>query len=252
MSSTPAPSDDRFPHPLLIANNPSIGMEKAAQFITAFLVLLAVLFAAPPAQAQYDAGTAYLGVRGGVASTSFSGSGLDASSRSGATAGMQLGYHATEALTVEFGIQYTRRGAESMQATGGPNVSDALDYQNDRVRIDYLDFPALVKLTAPVEAVRLSAFAGPMLSFRNSGSTLNGSETQGRLQSEASVDDRFLTYDLQGVVGGEIALPIPGLSNTEVALDGRYGYGFVNVDQVQGFTLESRTLTGGLSVRTAL
>lgn len=227
-------------------------MEKATQTVSVPLLLLAALLMAPPAQAQYEAGTAYVGVRGGAASASFGGGDLDASSRSGSTFGLQFGYHSTEALSVEIGVEYARRGAESMVGEGGPNVSDALDYSNDRLRVDYLDFPILAKLTAPIEAVRVTAFAGPMLSFRLGGSTLNGSETQQRLQSEASVDDRLLTYDFQGVVGGEIAVPIPGISDTEVALDGRYGYGFVNIDQVQGFEFSTRALSGGLTVRTTL
>jgi hypothetical protein len=147
---------------------------------------------------------------------------------------------------------YTERGADGVTTSGAPNTSSpAFDYDDDRLSINYYDFPLLVKVTAPLEAVKLRAMAGPALSFVRSAEE-NGRSTQRNIESTPPVERRFLLYDFSGVVGGELAVPFPGVVNGEVALDGRYTFGLDNIDQTQGFELKNRTLSGSLIFRFAI
>jgi hypothetical protein len=165
---------------------------------------------------------------------------------------VSLQYHVNEALSVELGALYTERGADAVTSSGAPNASSpAFDYDDDRLTVNYYDFPLLVKLTAPFEAVKVRAMAGPALSFLQSAQE-NGSSFQRSIESTPEVERRFLLYDFSGVVGGEIAVPFPGFVDGEVALDGRYTFGFDNIDQTQGFELKNRTLSGSLVFRFAI
>lgn len=157
-------------------------------------------------------------------------------------------YNINEALSAEMDFEYIQRGADAVSATGGVSVSDAFDLSDDEFTVDYLQFPVLLKLTAPIEQVKVRALAGPSVSFLVDAEQ-NGDSFQRAIQSELPVENRFLLYDISGVVGGELALPVPGLANSEVALDGRYTFGFINVDQTQGFEINNRALTGSLMFR---
>jgi hypothetical protein len=177
---------------------------------------------------------------------------VEASSQRGFSGGVNLQYHVNEALSVELGAVYTERGAEDVSSSGAPNASSsAFNYTEDNLSIEYYDFPLLVKLTAPIEAVKVRALAGPSLSFLQSAEE-NGLDVQRGIESEPEVERRFLLYDLAGVVGGEIAVPLPGLVNGEVAIDGQYSFGLGNIDQTQGYELKNRTLSGSLIFRVAL
>ncbi|MFB6272976.1 MAG: porin family protein [Salinibacter sp.] len=216
--------------------------------ILALLVVGSLVLVPRSTQAQNQPGALYVGLQGGISQSSFTGDGVSSNSRQGLTGGIHFMYNINEALSVEFDFLYTERGANSITAQGGPDVSDAYDLAGDRMTIDYYDFPVLFKLTAPIEAVKVRAFVGPSISFL-AGATENGNTVQKDLQSEVPVTDRFLLYDLGGVVGGEIAVPLPGVANGELAVDGRYTIGYSNVDQTQDFTLKNRSLSGSLVFR---
>ena len=223
----------------------------AASFV--FLVGAACLVAPPSATAQNQPGALYLGVQGGLAQSQLAGDRVEASSRQGFNGGVSFQYNVNEVLSVELGALYTRRGADNVTSSGAPNTSSpAFDYDDDRLTINYYDFPLLVKLTAPIEAVKVRALAGPALSFLASADE-NGDDIQRSIESTPAVERRFLLYDFAGVLGGEIALPLPsGFVDGEVAIDGRYTFGLDNIDQTQGFELRNRTMSGSLIFRFAI
>lgn len=235
----------RFPHSAID------GMNKLTRtlFVGATLVALATIFLIPKSTlAQNEPGVAYFGVQGGLSQATFGGESVSASSRKGATLGADVSYNLNDVLSVELDFLYSELGADGVTVQGGPNVSDAYDYQDDAVRVDYFQFPVLLKVTAPIEVVKVRAVFGPSLSFL-SGAEENGSSTQTDLQSEQPVTNRFLLHDFGGVVGGEIALPVPVLGGSEVALTGRYNLGLKDVDQTQGFTIKNRAYSGSLVFR---
>lgn len=229
-------------------------MNKLTQslFATLTVFAFAVFFLSPTeVKAQNEPGRVYFGVQGGLAQSSFSGSGTESSGLQGYSAGAHFMYHINEVLSAEMDFLFTRRGADGVNAASGPNVSNAYDLSDADVELTYYDFPLLLKLTAPIEQVNLRAMAGPAISFQT-GATINGEEIQRQLQSEARVQNRFLLYDVFGVVGGEIALPVPGLAQSEVAIDGRYSFGLKNVEQTQDMEMKNRSLSGSLIFRFAL
>lgn len=222
--------------------------------VTSFAIFLGCAFVAAPhsATAQNEPGELSLGLHGGLAQSQFAGDGVDASSLQGFSGGIGFQYHVNEVFSVELGALYTQRGAEDVTASAAPNTSSpAFNYSEDRLTVNYYDFPLLLKITAPIEAVKIRALAGPALSFLRSASQ-NGNDVQRYTESAKPVENRFLLYDFAGVVGGEIAVPLPGLVNGEVAVDGRYSFGLDNVEQTQGFEFKNRTLSGSLIFRFAM
>ncbi|MCS3784577.1 porin family protein [Salinibacter ruber] len=225
---------------------------------TQLALLVLTLFALVPlsllphsAKAQPEPGSVHLGVRGGLTQSTFDVDQGSANSVSGFTGGLQVEYGINEALSVQLGFLYAERGADDITVQGGANTSDAFDLESDQISATYLDFPVLFKLTAPINAVEVSVMAGPSINFV-SDATLNGSSRQQALQSNAPVTNRMLLYDFAGVVGGEVAVPVPRLANVEVALDGRYSYGFKNIEQTQGFDFRNQGFNGSLIVRVEL
>jgi hypothetical protein len=226
-------------------------MDTLKRTLSATLALFVVAaFALNPqsAQAQNQPEAVYVGLQGGLAQSSLTGDGVESSSRRGFTGGLEFMYNINETLSVDSDFLYAKKGGDQVVADGGASTSDAFNFEEDRVTINYVEFPVLFKLTAPIEAVKIRAMAGPSVSFL-ADARENGLSEQQDFQSNVQVNDRFLLYDLAGVVGGEIALPLPGLADGEVALDGRYTFGLRNVDQTQGFNIKNRSFSGSLVVR---
>lgn len=201
-------------------------------------------------QAQDEPGAFYLGLQGGLNQTTLEGESVTSSS---SQSNMHLGgfaaYNVNEAFSVQLGVSYHERGADNVSADGGPVESDALNLDGASVDLEYVEFPVLFKLTAPIEVVKVRAFAGPGLNLMT-GATINGRETL-PLQSNDEVSDRFHFYDAFGILGGEIGIPIPGPVD-EFAIDGRYQFGLFDIDVNQGFDIKNQGFTGTASVRFAL
>lgn len=227
-------------------------MDTLTRNFTATVILLigtGFLMGPSSATAQNPADQLYLGVEGGLAQSQFTGDGTDASSHQGGSAGVNAMYNINGALSVELKALYTRRGADGVTASAKPGTSSpAFNLSDDDFTLDYFHFPLLVKLTAPIEAVRIRALGGPAISFLD-GATKNGNEIRRNFEAELPAKDRFKFYDLSGVVGGEIAVPLPGLLDGEVAVEGRYTFGFPNIDNRPGFDVSTQSLSGALTVR---
>lgn len=222
-------------------------------FFGTLTAIALLVFALGPSdvEAQNEAGAVYLGFQGGLTQSSVTGSGIESSGRQGYTGGFHVMYNLTDMLSAQMDFLYTERGAEGVNADSGPNVSSAYDLSDSVVDLKYFDFPLLFKATAPIDQVKLSAMAGPAISFQT-GATIDGDEVQRHLESNPRVQNRFLLYDLLGIVGGELAVPLPGISNSEVALDARYQFGLKNVEQTQDMELKNRSFSGSLLFRFAL
>ena len=218
----------------------------------AFLIGIGVFLAPTSMLAQNQSDQLHFGVEGGLAQSQFTGNGTDASSHQGFSGGINFMYNLNEALSGELKALYTEGGADEVTASADPGTSSpAFNLDGDEFTLDYYQFPILAKLTAPIDVVKIRALAGPAISFLD-GATKNGDETQRNIQSEPPVNRRFKFYDLSGVVGGEIAVPLSGLLNAEVAVEGRYQFGLPNIDNQQGFEIKNQSFNGVLTFRIPL
>ncbi|WP_263819854.1 porin family protein [Salinibacter sp.] len=218
----------------------------------AFFIGIGVFLVPTSVLAQNQSDQLHLGVEGGLAQSQFTGDGTDASSYQGFSGGINFMYNLNEALSVEVKALYTESGADEVTASADPGTSSpAFNLDGDKFALDYYQFPILAKLTAPIEVVKIRALAGPAISFLD-GATKNGEDTRRNVQSEPPVNRRFKFYDLSGVVGGEIAVPLSGLLNAEVAVEGRYQFGLPNIDNQQGFEIKNQSFNGALTFRIPL
>jgi len=219
-------------------------------FLAAFLSGLLLAAAPLTTQAQDEPGTFYVGLQGGLNQTTLTGNAVTAASaRSNPHVGALAAYNVNEAFSVQLGASYVQSGADGVDADGQPSEPDALNLRGASVDLDYLEIPVLLKLIAPIEAVKVRGFAGPAFNFMT-GASVDGRATL-PLQSNAPVEDRFLFYDASGILGGEIGIPLPGPVD-EFAIDGRYQFGLFDVDVNQGFHIKNQGFTGTASVRFAL
>jgi len=228
-------------------------MDRLRQFVT-FALALVFTLGILPAEAQNTPGETYFGVEGGFVQSTLGQGGTSADFRQAPTAGIHFMHNINEALSVQIGVLYVERGGESVVATGDRNVSPAWDITSQEVKLEYADFPILFKLTAPFEpypGVKFRAVAGPTFSARFDAE-IGGEDSNRRLQSNSLVNDRTRFWDLTGVLGGEIVFPVPRVPGAELALNGQYHYGFLNVDTTQSFEYRNRTFTGSLGLRIGL
>lgn len=98
----------------------------------------------------------------------------------------------------------------------------ALDTDDDdppSLRLNYLEVPLLVKLTAPSggDAKALYVLAGPTVGFKLSAAIRSGED-----DSEEDIDDRLKGTDFGITLGG-------GLQGRRWLVEGRYTEGLVNV-----------------------
>jgi len=200
--------------------------------ITAAFATFALLigFALPmtsQAQSPID-----IGVRGGLTQAAFYGDDVSSNDfRPGFTGGVFLNYQVNEAFSIQPEVLYSVRGAKN-------HFNEAGTLQDVRVRQDVIEIPVLFKLSAPLSPITPRLYAGPALGF------LTNSEVDGN-----EADDAFGDVDFSGVVGGEIAFAVNKGPLSEIALDGRYNLGLVELGDVQGFeAVSTSAFTGTLSL----
>jgi len=212
------------------------------------VALTACLVPRAPVQAQDGAGPVYFGIKGGIAQSTVRGGDLqNADSQQGSAGGLFFTFQVNEFFSVQPEVLYQRQGATSIDVTGGPNVSDALDLSGDDIKVDYVEVPLLFKLTAPIEGVNLRGYVGPSVSAVTNAK-INDRDRIRDVQSDEPFSDRLTPVDFSAVFGGEIAVPLP-VGADEIALNGRYNYGFLSVYNEQEFEFTNSSLTGSLSIR---
>ncbi len=201
--------------------------------------LIAILFltglALPtPSQAQSPID---IGLRGGLTQATFYGDDVSSNDfRPGFTGGVFLTYQVNEAFSIQPEVLYSVRGSKELDLAPTTGTEDL------RVRQDIIEIPVLFKLSAPLSPITPRLFAGPSLGF------ITNSEVDGQ-----DADDRFGDVDFGGVVGGEIAYALNAGALSEIALDGRYNLGFVDLgdsDAVE--SVSNSAFTGTLSLRFSL
>jgi hypothetical protein len=208
-------------------------MQTARSKLTASIATLALLvgFALPTesqAQSAFD-----IGVRGGVTQATFYGDDVASNDfRPGFTGGIFLTYQVNEAFSIQPEVLYSLRGAKN-------HFNEAGTLNDVRVSQDVIEIPVLFKLSAPLSPITPRIFAGPSIGFITNTS-VNG----------VDADDAFNDVDFGGVFGGEIAYQIGAGPLSEVALDGRYNVGFVDLGDLENFeSVSNSAFTGTMSLR---
>jgi hypothetical protein len=179
-------------------------------------IVLLLLFSHPAARAQFGFS---LGPKGGVALTTFRGT--DANNINGRTTGLygifaniQLGK--VIALQPEFLV--TKRGADVTSNNTRNNI-----------RLNYFEVPVLLKIRFPLanEVIFPHILLGPNFMYRTN-LNLSSTDTQsGTVLSANKADIR--RSDVGALVGAGIDIQTRG-NGVFFTLDGRYGWGFVNVN----------------------
>jgi hypothetical protein len=204
---------------------------KRTTTVATFVLLLGLgLPANSQAQSAFD-----IGIRGGVTQATFYGDDVASNDfRPGFTGGVFLTYHVNKAFSIQPEVLYSLRGAKNhFSATTSPSLEDV------RVSQDVIEIPVLFKLSAPLSPITPRIYAGPSLGFITNTS-VNGEDA----------DDAFNDVDFGGILGGEIAYQVKAGPLSEVALDGRYNLGFVNLGDVGDFEdVRNSSFTGTMSIR---
>lgn len=210
-------------------------MQIVTSKLTASIATLALLVGLALPMSSQAQSSIDLGVRGGVTQATFYGDDVASNDfRPGFTGGVFLNYQVNDAFSVQPEVLYSRRGAKNhFSETTSPDLEDV------RVRQDVIEIPVLLKLSAPTAPVTPRLYVGPALGF------ITNSEVDG-----ADADDSFTDVDFSGVVGGEIAYALNKGPLGEIALDGRYNFGFTSLGDVGNFEdVSTSAFTGTLSLR---
>jgi len=210
-------------------------MQTATSKLAASIATLALLVGLALPMASQAQSPIDLGVRGGVTQATFYGDDVASNDfRPGFTGGVFLNYQVNEAFAIQPEVLYSVRGAKN-------HFNEAGTVQDVRVRQDVIEIPVLLKLSAPTAPVTPRLYVGPALGF------VTNSEING-----ADADDSFNDVDFSGVVGGEIAYALDKGPLSEVALDGRYNLGLVDLGDAPSAEFEevsTSAFTGTLSLR---
>mgnify|MGYP006436165387 FL=1 len=174
-----------------------------------------------------------IGVRGGLTQATFYGDDVSSNDfRPGFTGGVFLNYQVNEVFSIQPEVLYSVRGAKN-------HFNEAGTLQDVRVRQDVIEIPVLFKLSAPISPITPRLYAGPAIGF------LTNSEVNG-----TDADDAFNDVDFSGVLGGEVAYALNKGPLSEIAVDGRYNLGLVDLGDIQGFeAVSTSAFTGTLSLR---
>ena len=199
-----------------------------AAFATLVLLIGLALPTASKAQSPID-----IGIRGSLTQAAFYGDDVASNDfRPGFTGGVFLTYHVNRAFSIQPEVLYSVRGAKS-------HFNEAGTLQDVRVRQDVIEIPVLFKLSAPLSPITPRIYAGPALGF------VVNNEVDG-----TEADDAFNDVDFSGVVGGEIAYALNKGPLSEIAVDGRYNLGLVDLGDLQTFeAVSTSAFTGTLSLR---
>jgi hypothetical protein len=170
------------------------------------LVLVAAIAGAAvttPLAAQSE-----LGVKTGLSFGDISNKGLlpgSLDTRNGVAGGLFFG---ARSGVVGFGLEglYAQRGLQSDQSL-------ALS----RTRLDYIDVPLYLKLSAPTSGLRPFVYAGPQVSFEVKCERANGASC------EPDTDRKKTNY--AGIIGAGIRLG----GSLGLGLEGRYVYGLTDL-----------------------
>lgn len=162
-----------------------------------------------------------LGVRGGVSVASVDldiDQTFDDSNRTGFVGGVFLDFGGGDSpLGFQIGAQYSQKGAE---LDIGNTVSD--------LSLDYLEFPAVVKLGLPLRVIKPSVFGGVGLGFN----------TSCERENDGDCDDEVKSTEFSGILGADVVFYLGGIN---LFVDGRYHFGLNDIsDSVDFDELKNR------------
>jgi len=175
-----------------------------------------------------------IGLRGGLTQADLVGDDVESSDfRPGFTGGLLLTYQFNEAFSIQPEVLYSVRGGKNLDLAT-TNATESV-----RARHDFIEIPVLLKLSAPLQIIKPRLYVGPALGFLID-SQINGQDA----------DDSFKSTSFDAVFGGELAFQITGGPLDEIALDGRYNLGLVNLGDTQNIdAIRTSALTGTLNLR---
>lgn len=193
-------------------------------------VLVGLAFVTAQAQAQQGA---ELGVRGGVSVASASWAldeTFDKSNQTGFAGGVFLNYD-MGILGFQIAGQYAQKGVKATDSTDPDFTGEG------EIKLDYLEFPAVVKAGIPLGIIKPSVLAGAAMAFNTKCDA-------------AGVDckDDIKSTDFYGIVGLDAAIYVGSIS---LWVDGRYNIGFSSIDSAEDIVsdLKNRnwTFQGGVA-----
>ncbi len=194
----------------------------AVSGLTTGLALLA--FSAPGLQAQTT-----LGVRGGVsvASASFSASEtFDKSNRTGFVGGLFWDAGGSSLFGFQIGGNYVQKGV---------TVDD------EDLKVDYIEIPAVVKVGVPLGLLKPSVLGGVGVAF-NTKCEVDGAA----LGFDGDCKDQVKGTEWSGILGADVGVYLGSIS---LWFDARYHFGLNNISKDEVFDdLKNRAwnITGGL------
>lgn len=189
---------------------------------------------------------AAVGLKGGVAQSTFVGEDADADSRTGFRGGVYFRYDVNSALSIQPEVMYTFKGADTEE---GDLSAPLLRTLSGEYTIQYLEFPILFKLNAPLgEVFHASLYAGPQLGFKTEDK-LNGRRINDFINNTNTVSP----LEFSGLVGGDLGINLEPFDLgplSRVVVDGRYTLGLTNTFQVSDTSpsIQNATFSGTLGV----
>ncbi len=183
-----------------------------------------------------------LGVEGGlnIANVSITPS-TSTSGRTGLIFGGIVEIGVTPSIAIVSGLRYTMKGYSNTFVNGN-GVS-----QTDNVKLNYLEFPALLKVKFPLTEVKPYLIAGGLLGIKLSATLDQSAGTQ---SASSDVSSQVESMDFNLFFGG--GLDFRGAPNTDLFFQTGYALGLSNILTGTG-TSTVKTygiqLTGGVKFR---
>lgn len=161
----------------------------------------------------------YLGVKGGVVTSSFRGAdkSLTQDKNKGFNGGVFFSVSTLNGLvSIQPELLYVQKGSK-LTTTGG-----AVTNHND---LTYFEVPLLLKVNAPLGAIKPNVFAGPYaaIAFKK--------EYGYNKESNLLPDYTINTFDYGGIVGAGLDLNLTKVF--KVTFDARYAFGFEKVKDIK-------------------
>jgi hypothetical protein len=188
--------------------------------LSVVMMALSVLFMIMPATAQNR-----IGIIGGLnlANLSIKGTGedLNLSNLTAFGVGGVLDLALSQSVSLRFEPMYLQKGAQDEESSSGVNVET-------KVKLDYLEVPALFKIAFGTGTTQPYLLAGPTMGFLLSAKTTLKASGQGvNIDEEEDIKEFLKSTDFGLNFGAGISFPA---GNNAIFVEGRYGLGLTNIN----------------------
>jgi opacity protein-like surface antigen len=180
------------------------------------------------------AGSAYLGVKGGlnIATLSIDESVelldsvfIEPDSRNGIAAGAFVGFQIAPNFIIQTEFLYSQKGAKYDTTLTLEGITGDVEIM---LKFDYIEIPVLLKYAIPLQGnVRPTLFCGPALAIKSASKLKITASAMGQSASETIDIEEVKSTDFGLVFGGGIDI---AAGRGKIVLDGRYTLGLSTVD----------------------